>query len=262
MHKKELIRKLTTWVNDPVHIREGWKGQRPFVLYLIDYLKELIIPCDEKYDFYTLEPYLPQLLVDAFEHLRTSSDPLVTKHRTEYEREVGHPVPNITELGESNILDQGSAVHTTLQFVFRDVIGESWIEHEIGAYCNAQKIVLQQTFDKFLRLVFRNGLALIIDSCKSAGMKGVFGATELRTFCTAGRIMFTFAKKNGNDEQEEYSVSFVAEDGDPLAYSAGIQSVHANLKIGMELIEDVITNWPTNADKQAKSHRASKVFFG
>ncbi len=96
-------------------------------------------------------------------------------------------------------------------------------------------------------------------------MSGTFGKTDLRTFCTAGRTMFTFARRMPGKSgiylggelvktlpYQELSVSFVAEDNDPTALSAGLQSVHATLPEAMALIEDVIKAWPSEKRAQKK----------
>ncbi len=277
MHKKDLISGLKHFVTRYDKGKghgTSWKGQRAFAIFLVHYLENLKIPSDEEYDFWKVEPYLPELMVDAFEQLRTGADDATVRFRQSYETETGHEVPNITDLGESNILDQGSAVQTTLGFMLKEVTGQGWVEHQIDTYCNAQKYVLQQTFDKFLRLVYRRGLGEMIDKCAKAGMSGKFGETELRTFVTAGRIMFTFArridkskdgyyKKEGELYCNEWSVSFVGEDGDPLCLSAGIQSVHADFRTALDMIEDVIEHWSLDQKERENLYRADvKVALG
>ena len=276
MHKAELISALEAFVQEydlKVASREsggvGWKGQKSFAQFLIEYFKRLHIPSDEKYDFWRIDDYLPELLVDAFEQLRTSKDEWVVHYREIYEADAEHEVPNITDLGESNILHQGSAVRTTLGFMFKEITGQDWLENAIDKYCNAQQYVLQQTFDKFLRRVYRQGMFEMADQCAKNGMSGKFGETELRTFITAGRIMFTFARKLDKSKPGVYKegdrlfsneddVSFVAEDGDPLALSAGIQSVHADFRTALDMIEDVINGWPDEENKRAKVYSADK----
>lgn len=281
MHKKELIAALNGFVEtyDVAAANYGnprygvrWKGQKAFAKFLIHYLENLQIPHDEKYDFWTIEHHLPELMVDAFERLRTDTDEVVTRFRKQYEAETEHEVPNILDLGASNILDQGSAVQTTLCFMLREITGEAWVEDKIDAYCNAQKYVLQQTFDKFLRLVYRRGMYEIADKGDERGMSGKFGNTELRTFICAGRIMFTFARRKkgktvfyGHDGKafhtvpyHEDSVSFVGEDGDPLCLSAGIQSVHADFRNSLDMIEDVIKRWPETEKERKRLYRANK----
>lgn len=279
MHKKDLIRGLTEFVethevaaanygNPRYEVK--WKGQKAFANFLIHYLENLQIPSDEKYDFWTIEHHLPELMVDAFEQLRTGTDEVTVRFRQDYESETGHEVPNITDLGESNVLDQGSAIQTTLGFMLREVTGQDWVEQKIDTYCNAQKYVLQQTFDKFLRRVYRTGLGEMADKCTKRGMSGKFGKTELRTFIMAGRIMFTFARRtkgktgvyaNGKLVHtlpyQEDSVSFVGEDSDPLCLSSGLQSVDTDFRTALDMVEDVIKHWSSDLKTQKKLYKAN-----
>lgn len=267
MHKKDLIKGLAKFVDTYEAVRQSgvrWKGQRAFANFLIYYLGNLEIPHDEKYDFFNIEPHLPELMVDAFERLRLDADPVTANFRKEYEEETGHEVPNVTDLGASHILDQGSAVQTTLGFMLREITRLDWVASQIDAYCNAQKYVLKQTFDKFLRLVYRRGLYALTDEC-GCPMSGRFGETELRIGFCGGRIMFTFARRKegetifyGQDGKvfhrlpyQEDSVSFVGDDSDPLCLSSGLQSVYADFRTALDLIEDVVKGWPHDANQQA-----------
>ncbi len=242
MHKKELIQALRKYIQNYGKDGRGWKGQLPFAYYLIYYLEDLTIPSDEEYDFWRIEDYLPQILVDAWDTFRTSTDERAVLCRENYQKELNHEVPNITELGASPILDQGHAVQTILGFMMRAVTENEWIEGAIDEYVNAELHLLQQRFDKFLRKVYKNGMFKIINECRKRGMSGTFGDTELRTYVIAGRTMFTFARKQGD---EEISFSFVSDDIDPNGLSAGIQSVYADLLNCLGMIDDVINNWPS-----------------
>lgn len=280
MHKKDLIKGLTKFVetydvaaanygNQRYEVR--WNGQKAFASFLIHYFENLQIPHDEKYDFWTIEHHLPELMVDAFEQLRTGTDDATVRLRQAYEAETGYEVPNITDLGASNIFDQQSAVQTTLGFMLKELTGRDWVEKKIDTYCNAQKYVLQQTFDKFLRLVYRKGLGEMANKCDKRGMSGKFGETELRTFIMAGRIMFTFARRKEGKTSvylrnklvetlpyQEDSVSFVGEDGDTLCLSAGLQSVDTDLRTCLDMIEDTIKNWPATQQEQKKIYKADQ----
>lgn len=279
MHKKDLIKGLTKFVEtyEVAAANYGspkygvrWKGQKAFANFLIHYLENLQIPHDEKYDFWTIEDHLPELMVDAFEQLRTGTDDATVRFRQAYEAETEHEVPNVIDLGASNVLDQGSAVQTTLGFMLREITGQDWVEHKIDTYCNAQKYVLQQTFDKFLRLVYRKGLGEMADKCDKRGMSGKFGETELRTFIMAGRIMFTFARRKKGKTgvyvggkliktlpYQEDSVSFVGADGDPLCLSAGLNSVETDFRTALDMIEDVIKHWSSEPKEQKKLYKAN-----
>lgn len=246
MHKKELIVKLKN-----LSTNRRWKGQISFSKFLIFYLENLNIPADEKYDHWRIEPYLHDICVDAFEELRTSEDPKIAKFRKQYEDDTGHEVPNVLDLGVSHLFDRGNAVQTTIGFLLADVLEDRYITSQVDAYCNAQSYVLQQTFDKFLRQVYRRGMFKLINESNERGMSAVFGDTVLRTYTICGRIMFTFANK-------EEDVTFIAEDGDPLCYSSGLQSINTEFRGALDLIEDVIKHWP---EVQAAARFKNKELF-
>jgi len=248
---------------------QQFKGQKIFAEFLVHYFTELDIPQDEQYDFWSIEHYLPELMVDAFEQLRTSNEPKAIACREAYVAELGREVPNLVDLGASDIVQRCLAVQSTVGFLLKDVLKSDWIEASIDSYCNAQQHVLQQTFDKFTRLVYRRGMFKLIDACQFKGMGGQVGTVELRTYAIAGRIMFTFAKridptKKSYYEQgdnlicNEWSVSFVGEDNDPLLLSAGIQSVGADFRTSLDLIEEVIKNWPEDPQAQKKIFKVDK----
>jgi hypothetical protein len=253
MHKAEVISRLSNHIqNDEIRM----KGERSFAQFFRLWLMETNIPSDEEYDFYDIVPYLPQLVVDAWETMRTGTNSTEIEHRQMYEKEVGQQMLNLTDLGE-NIIEQqlGSCV---LSNVVSAIAGErkEWAEDQVETYCRAQSIALQVMFDKFIRLVYRNGLFEIIQAESEQGMKGRFGSTELRTWVCAARTMFTFArpKKKGN----EVSISFVGGDDDCLALDAGIQSVEANLPTAFNMIEDVIARWPKDRKDQEQIFKGSE----
>lgn len=278
MHKKELVEALRRHVYGvDVGPRGLWRGQKPFALFLAEYLERLHISHDEKYEHWDIDNYLPELLVAAFETLRTSNEEWVVYYRQKYEQDTEHKVPNITDIEEGGMhvmLDRSLAVQTTLGGLMKDVIGEargSWIESEIDKYCNAQVYVLQQTMDKFLRRVWWQGMYEMADKCKVPGMSGKFGETQLRTRIMAGRVMFTFARRKEGKTgiylggelvdtlpYQEDSVSFVADDSDPLALGTGLQSTDADFRTALDMIEDVIKVWPNNEKERKKVYRADR----
>lgn len=163
-------------------------------------------------------------------------------------------VPNITSLGASPILDQVSAVQTNLGFMMKEVTGYDWIEESIDKYVKAEFYLVQQRFDKFLRVVYKRGMFKIIKESPERGMSGTFGSTELRTYVFAGRTMFTFVHKNKGGEE---SLSFVSDDVDPNGLSAGIQSVYTDLAGALGMIDDIITNWPSDTTMQKRLFTAN-----
>ncbi|MFA4998869.1 MAG: hypothetical protein WC514_02510 [Candidatus Paceibacterota bacterium] len=265
MNKKWLIQALSKY-----HMKDTprSKGTLHFIRFFIDYLEKLDTSHYDKHDFVHIEHYLPEIVADVCERFRTSNDPETLSSRQAFQKELGREFPNITDLDQSNSLDQNSEA-MEIAHVLAEVTGQQWVEKEIEVYLLAQQTVLQQTFDKFLRRVYRKGMFNLIDKCEERGMTGKFGETDVRTYVIAGRIMFTFARKidksKGGLFQEgeqvysnEDSVSFVGGDDDPLCLSAGIQSIHADLKTGMDMIEDVIKGWPEQEKEQKRVFKADK----
>lgn len=244
MKKKDLINRLRRHLATRAF---EWKGQKGFAAFLLEYLQQLSIPADERYDFWTLDHYVPQLLVDAFEELRTGTSEHALRYRKEYEKDTGHPVPEILNINGGNIFDRQSAIQTTLEFLMKDLCVDAWICHAINSYCHAQDHMLQTTFDKFLRHVYRRGMFDLIDKCELKGMNGKLGSVTVLAFSMCGRTQIQFDHADG-----EQSVSFLMEEDDPLAYSAGIHSVHTDVHTGCAMIEEVIKNWPAEVEVQQR----------
>lgn len=220
-----------------------------FLPYFAEYLERLKIPYDEKYDFWRIDDYMPEIIVAAFEQMRTGTDPLAQKYAARYKAQMsGEEVPNITDLGTTYGLEQVSAISSIASDI-ATLMAQPWLKDKIETYCFGQRTVLQQTFDKFSRRVYQRGLSKIVGSFGGRGMNGKFGKTELRKYDLAGRIMFTFARKKGD---EEVNVSFVGEDGDPLLLSAGEQSCNASFREALDMIEEVILRWPLEPLLQKK----------
>jgi len=250
MHKNELISKLKV---HHANFDFRWKGQRTFTAFLAHYLENLSIPEDDEYDFWRIEPFLHDICVDAFEELRTGTCDKTLEFRKMYEKETEHSVPNVLDIGESNMFQRQSAVQTTIGFLLADVLeDDKYISNQVESYCNAQGIVLQQTFDKFLRQVYRQGMFDMITAVDQRGMSGEFGPTTLRTYTMCGRIMFTFANK-------EEDVTFIAEEGDPNCYNSGLQSLNADFLGALNLIQDVINHWPHVKD--AGTFKTKELFI-
>jgi len=280
LHKKELVESLRKYcatydIEVSARRRVDCRGQKTLAAFLADYFEKLNIPSDEKYDFWSIDDYLPKLLVAAFETLRTSDEEWVVGYRQKFERESEHKVPNITDLKDGStfdMFDRSSDVQT-LGFMMRDLMGERGerIKSDIDKYCNAQHYVLKQTMDKFLRRVWWRGMYEMTNRCRVSGMSGKFSETELRTFVTGGRVMLTFARRKegrtgvylGGELVEELpyqedDVSFVGDDSDPLGLGTGLQSLHADLRTAQDMIEDVINNWPENEEEREKVYKVDK----
>lgn len=271
MHKQELIDKLNRFIaknSDPQ--KRITRGQIATAKFLARYLEKLNIPQDTEYDFWSIEPYLCKIAIDAFEELRTGTDEETIRFREEYEADVHHSVPNLTDLGSCSMVDQTLSA-SCLGQLLDDMTEREGIRFELQEYCFAQLHVVKQVFRRFIREVYGQGMFQLIEKCSRKGMGGKFGEVELRTYVIAGRILFTFAKridksKKGhyveNDELycNEWYVTYVAESDDPLCLSAGIQSIAGDMQSSVELIEEVIKNWPKGPKAQKKIfHADNKV---
>ena len=155
------------------------------------------------------------------------------------------------QIGEGGDVFRSIGIVNLLAHLFCDIVGNGYPGHQISSYLNAEMNTLKLYIDKFLRVVYRKGLYDLVKDA-GGGMGGTFGEVKLRCFISAGHVIFTFAR---NVEESEISVTFIAEDGDPNAYGAGVQSVFATLPECMAMIDDVIAGWPTDGVEQARNVR-------
>ncbi|HUC01919.1 MAG TPA: hypothetical protein VMA75_03365 [Candidatus Paceibacterota bacterium] len=232
------------------------KGEALFALFFSRWLQGLTILADEKNEFYDLTLHLPQLILDAYEVVRTSEDPAVVWFRKLYEKERDEQMINLVELGAGDIVYQIVGVHL-LKNVIRAIVQDDHLDAKMDVYFNAQRHALHLQFDKFLRLVYQRGLFTLIRAEPDREMEGKFGATVLRVGIFAGSTIFTFArpKKRG----DEVNVRFMTSDNDCLALGAGIESTHASLSTGLAMIEDVIRYWPKKEKDQKAIFKGANV---
>jgi len=106
---------------------------------------------------------------------------------------------------------------------------------------------LESLVDKFERSIAPRVWAKV-NKCKRAGMSGVFGKTELRTFATAGRIMFSFW--SGKDQ-----ITFVGDESDYTR--TGLQSMNCTVDMAKFIVQQVIDNW-----EASKLQAKDKISFG
>ena len=238
-----------------LHAQSGdtiMKGQKTIADFLAFYFESLDIPADEKFEFWDIDRYIPQLILGAFDELLMSDDETIVGFRNRYIAETGHAVVSLTNI-EGNGLDQSLLVET-LKDIFLKV-GDQWVVNDIDTVFNAERHILRLAFYRFLNSVFSKGLFEVIDSSKKRGMSGKFGETNLRSFVAAGRMMLTFSRQYGADE---HSISYVLPDDDPHGLGAGVQSLYTDLRVAIEMIDDVIENWPSEEKHQKKAFKADK----
>lgn len=244
MKKAELITALVGYSQTSECRR--WRGQHELILFFVLYFQGLDIPADTKWDHWQIDNSIPQLLVGAIEEFRTSSDPEVSALREAYERSTEREMPDLTDISGDGVI-QSLTAHQ-LGSIFAPVTGLPQITSQIDQVFSAARYLLQQRLYLFVVRVFTKGLGKFIEDTPERGMSGEFGQTTMRTYYIAGRQLFTLARPSSNDE-EEHSLTFICEDGDPLALGIGIQSVRAELTTALDMIDDVINHWPTELEK-------------
>jgi hypothetical protein len=242
--KAELVDALNRYADED---ESTMRGQTTLARFLAYYFGELEVPADQRWDFWRIEPHIPQLLLGAFEEFRNSQVEAVRQLREQYERETAHSFPDLTDVWGNGVV-QVLAVQA-LGFLLRDVTGADWLESQISAVFNAQRHLLEQEFYKFLHRVLRQGLFEIINACPQRGMSGTFGPTTLRSYVIAGRLMLTFARPG---EDQEQSISFVCTDDDPLGLGGGVQSVYTDIHTAMSMLADVMAAWPSDRPAQVQ----------
>jgi hypothetical protein len=81
--KSELIKKLSQFQKSG---DISWKGERAFSGYFAEWL-ENNPPTDNYYQYTGIYHYIPGLLSDAYENLRSGQDEITVYHRQNYLRE-------------------------------------------------------------------------------------------------------------------------------------------------------------------------------
>lgn len=264
MNKEELIAALQDYLKSFTNNTTGErfpKGQIAFTKYLIRYLTDLEIRGTLSDNIFQ---YLTTIISDAFHKLKNGEDLQSKVFRGLYEQEVGLKVPDVLNLGGADYIRQCTTVQVVLEFLFEKVTKSTWLKHEIDKYFNAQRTVLQQYFDKFLREVYRTGLFNLVNTNQGYTLTGEFGQTTLSTYSLGGRIQIELRRiptdrtNKTEAELEDQYFTFVASDKDPLGLTAGVDYVYCDLITAIQMIDEVINNWPKTAPTQKKLFKRKK----
>jgi hypothetical protein len=226
----------------------AWQGEKALTEYFLWWFETQVT---DDFIYTGLVQFLPELMLDAFEQLREGEDERTQSYREQYLKEVDRDtIPKLTEIAGGG-LDRSLTI-TTLGLWVSKITRSGFMEERIKGYLEAQDNALDHVLREFNRRVYRQGLFQLTHECQVAGMSGKFGPTTLRTFYSAGRLMLTFVRESLDTPRNEESVSFVADYEDSAGYRSGLQSLHTSLPIAIEMINDVITNWPKTREGQAQ----------
>src|ERR1700751_95988 len=113
--------------------------------------------------------------------------------------------------------------------------GEEWLQSKLEAYFNAQQACIDQAWEGFVRVGYRQ-LMPRIKKEGHRGNKGTFGATTLMTYAIAGRVMFTF-------QRDKSSVTYVADDSDMHGERSGPNGTATPYVECVSMINEVSDNW-------------------
>lgn len=270
MQKSELIAKLRRVRRDQCRTR----GLYPLIQFIVWFFENPNVPEFEHTGIYH---FLPMYIARAVDLFRASNDPKAVEYRAEYNKEMERDteIPSLTEI-EFGGINRALLNQTLSMSLAKFLEGENsaWLEKTLGGYFMAQDTVVVQMIHRFDAEVYQGGLFEVIQNCTASGMSGTFGQTSLRSMVTAGRVMFTLARRidgetvyrdhEGKEIERlpyrEVSVSFVGQDGKEYKYEArfGIQSMHTDLATTLSLFSDVFTNWPKDKKDQKKVYKADK----
>lgn len=246
MKQAQLVNVLKAYGNTNSEPQRGrMRGQATFALYLASYVEHLTIPADQEYDFWDIDNHIPRIIVGAIRAFEKSEEPWIIEFRKTYEKETEQPFYDPTHVYSGNNVAAVLEVEMIKELV-HGIMGPraDYLRNNIDALLNAERHVVGLRFAQFEDQVYYvGGMSKIIAKCRFKGMSGKFGATTLRSYAIAGRLMFTFARGSGENED---SVSFVCEEDDLIGLNGGLQSCYAELPIALAMIEDVIANWPSN----------------
>lgn len=240
MNHQQLISKLEQYLRNP---SKPSRGDVELAQYLLHFF---VNRPAEKDDKSSILNNLCIYVVEAFDQLRQGQDAQTAAYRKAYLQAVNaYEVPYLTEVSFSDF--ERLATINQVSRLMTEITSDSWVGQDIESYLMAQDKVIHQKIRAFINQVYFHGLQARIDASSWRGMSGSFGNTELRSLVAAGRIMVTFARKT--DDGDEDSVTLIGREGGPYL---NLQSTYASFSLALDMIDEVISNWPTDREQQAQ----------
>ncbi len=244
--RTEFLRALNDWISHP---DISYLGELTVAKFLHRYFSTMVT---KEYGLgLSIVQFMPQHIAEAMEIFRITEEPIVKRLREEYLQELGDAdFPSLTDIsfgGAGRVL----AIIMVARLMEKVTQWEG-TGNRIEAYLFAQDHVLDHALQNFNRKVYREGLWKITNECRTSGMSGQFGETQLRTFDSAGRIMLTFVRKREGYPHGEESITFIADGSDESGIRTGVQSCYTELDGALSMINEVIKNWPSTKDEQQK----------
>lgn len=233
--------------------RNPLRGETTLVNGVVAYLQRPEVPtsCIGARWVYHLDHYL----VDAFEAMRTEAG--YAGLRDMYRQETGgEDVPDLLELH----LGVGQLHRTMVVYSLVSLCatlsglcngdGErtpcEWLRAKLEATFNAQAHVVDGAWLGFVRKAYREFAPRIKAESHRTNV-GVFGATTLRTFACAGRVLYNFSRDDGSEYLNE--LCYIADESDMHGRRAGPNTTRTRYNKCVEMIEEVTSLWSLDAMK-------------
>lgn len=264
MSRKELIAKLRSF--NPAILRT--RGSESLIALFVWFFENVVKEDYELQSGLSILNYLPKYAVDAIEMVsnKETCPADAVQIRDSYLREVEEEnLPLLTEVAFGSV--RRALLVASVARMLGEVTGYEFVKRETESYCFSQDNVLMQYLYKFLKEVGFKGMLDIYNAAPS-GCSGTFGQTEIRILGTAGRLLVTFARrKEGKTTYKapkdsgsqdlvldyiEESVTFIGDDSEPNVPRWGTQSCYADFRLALEMIDEVITNWPATETDQKR----------
>lgn len=223
---------------DPVYERRGYRpcrGEQTLALGIAKYLDDPGIPGDT----IGINWYhdLHSHLVDAFVEFRVHAKWGALRKAYEFKTE-GNGIPDLVDVHVGGL--HRLLVVNQIAYLATVLSGERWLRSKLEAYFNAQQACIDQAWEGFVRVGYRQ-LMPRIKKEKHRGNKGEFGATTLMTYAMAGRVMFTFQRDKSKDGGP--SMTYVADDSDMHGERSGSNATTTPYAECVAMINEVSDNW-------------------
>ncbi len=230
------------------------RGETVLAAAFADWLQES--PCPHEQEGLDWFKDLPELLHEAYDDFRTL--PRWAEVRKDYDIAADRTIPSLVNIHEGQLdrlLVVMSVVHLMeclycqvmepyKQYFAEKMVTGTWLAQSLESYFGAQSQVIEQSWKRFVKTCYRPFMRRYKTDTHT-GNSGKFGKTELLTFGTAGRLMFTF--RRGDDQ-----LTYVADDSDDFGNRAGPNSTDTRYEVCVSMIDEVVENWYLDKLKKSK----------
>jgi hypothetical protein len=242
MNKQELVQKLREVAESE---RQYSSQNSDFANYLAGYVERLDLSYFEKFKHinFNIEDKLQQIVVGCVAEIR--------RLRVDPPKDLGY--------GEIADFEKIYCFDDREKFDGLDVYGAAIAKTVVRLVTQSDKIVehldkvlrpdwhaIHAAFFRFLDVAYSRGLYQEIRDNYPKTTEKKFGQTTLQGWEFAGRICVKFVRGDP-DNHPEHVIVFTCDTGDVHGFGAGLTANHADLSVALTMIDEVVTNWPTNA---------------